>query len=293
MALRFVQLDNKSRVSAKKYYYGDLSNNILSGHMGVLIPEDCVVLDIDCPDTRSSYYIDWLKAKYPSIFITKTHKAGGYHVWFKTDRKYKRAVGVMSIFGWKFDILVGVNNYITLPDNQEGRRYINGFNSLVELVKGWDDYKIKLDSVMDFMPYAQSVDANNILDCKEGGRNDDLISWLGTFCAKGVQVAKIKPFVRVLSAITGLDVHEIETTVLSSLEKYEKRDASVYETDSADKINIFAGEDYFSTMMKLVDYILQNKIAGFDEATGTGYFTLGKENITGMTVKDLKNKLVL
>lgn len=293
MALRFVQLDNKSRVSAKKYYYGDLSNNILSGHIGVLIPEDCVVLDIDCPDPRSSYYIDWLKAKYPSIFITKTRKAGGYHIWFKTDRKYKRAVGAMSIFGWKFDILVGVNNYITLPDNQEGRGYTNGFNSLVELVKGWDDYKVKLDSVMDFMPYAQSVAANNILDCKEGGRNDDLISWLGTFCAKGVRVAQIKPFVRVLSAITGLDAREIETTVLSSLEKYEKRDASVYEMDSADKINIFAGEDYFSTMMKLVDYITQNKIAGFDEATGTGYFTLGKENITGMAVKDLKNKLVL
>lgn len=293
MALQFVQLNGKARVNSKKYYYGDLTNNVLSGQIGALIPNDCVVLDIDSADTRSFYYVEWIVSKYPNIFITKTTKTGGYHIWFKTKRNLKRAIGLVSIFGWKFDILVGTNNYIVLPDNYEGRKYVNGFKSLVELATGWDSYDVELDNIMDFMPFAQTVNADNILDCKEGGRNDDLISWLGTFCAKGVPVAKIKVFTRVLARITGLDTKEIEQTVLSSLEKYEKRDSSVYETGDADKINIFAGEDYFSTMMKLVDYIIQNKIAGFDEATGTGYFTLGKENIQGMTVKDLKTKLVL
>lgn len=293
MAIQFVQLSRKTRVNSKKYYYGDLTNTILSGQIGAIIPSDCVVLDIDSTDPRSSYYIEWLVAKYPSVFVTKTTKSGGYHIWFKTKRNFKRAVGLVSIFGWRFDILVGTNNYIVLPDNYEGRRYFNGFKSLTELATGWDEYNVTLENIMDFMPCADTINANNILECKEGGRNDDLISWLGTFCAKGVPVAKIKPFVRVLAAITGLDAHEIESTVLSSLDKYEKRDASVYETGEADKITLFAGEDYYSTMMKLVDYIIANKVAGFDEATGTGYFKYGNEHINNMTIKDLKNKLVL
>ena len=293
MAVLFVQLNNKSRVNSRKYYYGDLTNSILGGQVGALIPENCVVLDIDSSDPRSSFYIEWLIAKHPKVFVTKTTKAGGYHVWFKTTRKLKKTVGIMSIFGWPYDILVGTNNYIVMPDNYEGRRYVNGFKSLAELAEGWDEYDVQLENVMDWMPGAMNIGGTNILECKEGSRNDDLISWLGGFCARGVQVEKIKRFVRILAGITGLDTHEIETTVLSSLEKYEKRDSSVYETGEADKINVFAGEDYYSTMMKLVDYILENKIAGFDEATGTGYFKFGKESITGMTVKDLKNKLVL
>ena len=293
MAIQFVQLNNKSRVNSKKYYYGDLSNNILSGHIGALIPENCVVLDIDSTDSRSSLYIQWLVAKYPKIFITKTVKVGGYHIWFKTERKFKRAIGIMSVFGWKFDILTGTSNYITLPDNQEKRHYHNGFKSIAELAAGWDEYDVRLDNINEVMPCAVNISQPSILETKEGGRNDDLISWLGAFCARGVQVSYIKNVVRVLAGITGLDVHEIETTVLSSLDKYEKRDASVYETGDADKIDIIAGEDYFSTMMKLVDYITKNGIAGYDEATGTGYFKYGVENVTGMSVKDLKNKLVL
>lgn len=293
MAIQFVQLNNKTRVNSKKYYYGDLSNNILSGQIGALLPTDCVVLDIDSADTRSSYYIEWLVAKYPDVFVTKTVKSGGYHIWFKTKRKYKRQVGLVSVFGWKFDVLVGSNTYIVLPDNYAGRSYHNGFKSLGELASGWDTYDVELDNIMDVMPFASGISTPSILDSKEGGRNDDLISWLGAFCARGVQVDQIKRFTRVLSSITSLDQREIETTVLSSLDKYEKRDASVYETGEADKIDIIAGEDYFSTMTKLVDYIVNNKVAGFDEATGTGYFRYGKDTTDSMTVKDLKNKLVL
>lgn len=293
MAIQFVQLNNKSRVNSKKYYYGDLSNNVLSGQIGTLLPGDCVVLDIDSADPRSSFYIQWLTAKYPQIFVTKTVKAGGYHIWFKTKRKFKRMVGLVSVFGWKFDVLVGTNNYIVMPDNYEGRKYVNGFKSLAELASGWDTYDIELENIMSFMPFAIKVDHPTPLDAVEGDRNSSLIEWLGAFCARGVQVDQIKTFTRVLASITGLDAHEIETTVLSSLDKYEKRDASVYETGGADKIGVIAGEDYFSTMMKLVDYIIKNGVAGYDEATGTGYFKYGNENATGMTVKDLKNKLVL
>lgn len=293
MAIQFVQLNNKSRVNSKKYYYGDLSNNVLSGQIGALLPGDCVVLDIDSADPRSHYYIQWLTAKYPKVFVTKTVKAGGYHIWFKTKRKFKRMVGLVSVFGWKFDVLLGANNYIVMPDNYEGRRYVNGFKSLAELATGWDSYDVELENIMSVMPFAIKVDHPTPLDAVEGDRNSSLIEWLGAFCARGVQVDQIKTFTRVLAGITGLDAHEIETTVLSSLEKYEKRDASVYETGDADKIGVFAGEDYFSTMMKLVDYILKNKVAGYDEATGTGYFKYGNEDLSGLTVKDLKNKLVL
>ena len=90
MAVQFVQLNNKSRVNSKKYYYGDLSNNVLQGQIGVLIPDNCVVLDIDSQDPRSSFYIEWLKAKCPSVFITKTTKAGGYHIWLKTKQRQMR-----------------------------------------------------------------------------------------------------------------------------------------------------------------------------------------------------------
>ena len=293
MAIQFVQLQNKSRVNSKKYYYGDLSNNVLSGQIGTLLPGDCVVLDIDSADPRSCYYIQWLTAKYPKVFVTKTVKAGGYHIWFKTKRKYKRMIGLVSVFGWKFDVLVGANNYIVMPDNYEGRRYVNGFKSLAELAAGWDNYDVELENLMDTMPHATRIDHPTPLDAIEGDRNSSLIEWLGAFCARGVQVDQIKTYTRVLANITGLDAHEIESTVLSSLDKYEKRDASVYETGDADKIGVIAGEDYFSTMMKLVDYIIKNGVAGYDEATGTGYFKYGNENATGMTVKDLKNKLVL
>jgi hypothetical protein len=202
-------------------------------------------------------------------------------------------IGLVSVFGWKFDVLVGANNYIVMPDNYEGRRYVNGFKSLAELASGWDNYDIELENLMDIMPFATRVDHPTPLDAVEGDRNSSLIEWLGAFCARGVQVEQIKTYTRVLANITGLDAHEIESTVLSSLDKYEKRDASVYESGDADKIGVIAGEDYFSTMMKLVDYIIKNGVAGYDEATGTGYFKYGNENTTGMTVKDLKNKLVL
>ena len=187
MSLRFVPLNGKVRTSKTSYMIDDLSGGMIKGNLGVLMPKDCVVIDIDSTSPSTSFYIEWLRAKYPSVFITKTPKTGGYHVWFKTEKRVKRDTGLQSIFGWRFDILSGTSNYITLPDNYEGRRYVNGFKDINELAAGWAEYDVRLpESIFDLMPFVDATpDHRNPLEFGVGERNAGLIEWLGYFVAKG------------------------------------------------------------------------------------------------------------
>ena len=294
--LQFTPLKNKQRITARKYFVGDLTNAQASGQLGLMIPDDMVVIDIDSEDPKSSYYVAYAKKLFPGIFITKSPKPGGYHLYFKTNRPIKRTVGLQSIFGWRFDILKGKNNYIVLPDNYEGRKYLTRFNNYQELAYGWGDYDVMLpESLDDVMPYVDSeVDHPSILTLQDGERNERTIEWLGYFCAKGVSLKAIKRFQPVIAKICGLTEHELETTVLSSLAKYtgeiqvEHRDAS-----GREPIKKFVGEDYVDLSIQLRDFLLNNKMFGYDEATGLGYCNVNGRMEKGLTMKELRQKMTL
>ena len=105
--LKFTKLNGKVRTSSKTYAWEDVPTAMTKGQIGLMIPKDMVIFDVDCEDERAKYYIDWLISKYKDIFITKTNKAGGYHVYFKTNRHIKALVGLQSVFGFLLDINVG------------------------------------------------------------------------------------------------------------------------------------------------------------------------------------------
>ena len=295
MSLRFVTLNGKVRTSKTSYMIDDLSGGMIKGNLGVLIPKDCVVIDIDSTSPSTSFYIEWLRAKYPNIFITKTPKVGGYHVWFKTDKKVKRDTGLQSIFGWRFDILTGTSNYITLPDNYEGRRYVNGFKNINELSEGWEEYDVRLpENIFDLMPFVDATpDHRNPLEFGVGERNAGLIEWLGYFVAKGISVDCIKKHTRVLCSITNISEHELTTTVLSSLAKYENRDTVARVERGIPTIKQIVGDDYVSISLQLCEFIKENDLFGFDEATGLGYCNIASSKGQQLTQKEMRDKMIL
>lgn len=295
MSLRFVPLNGKVRTSKTSYMIDDLSGGMIKGNLGVLMPKDCVVIDIDSTSPSTSFYIEWLRAKYPSVFITKTPKAGGYHVWFKTEKRVKRDTGLQSIFGWRFDILSGTSNYITLPDNYEGRRYVNGFKDINELAAGWAEYDVRLpESIFDLMPFVDATpDHRNPLEFGVGERNAGLIEWLGYFVAKGISVDCIKKHTRVLCSITNISEHELTSTVLSSLSKYENRDTVARVERGIPTIKQIVGDDYVSISLQLCEFIKENDLFGFDEATGLGYCNIASSKGQQLTQKEMRDKLIL
>ena len=295
MAIRFVPLNGKTRTSKNSYLIDDMPVGITKGHVGALMPKDCVVIDIDSNSPLSVYYIEWLRSKFPDIFITKTVKAGGYHVWFKTKNKTQRNTGLTSIFGWRFDVLSGTTNYITLPDNYEGRKYVSGFKSYADLAAGWESYNVYMpETISDIIPFVDGTpDHRSPLDFGEGERNSGLLEWLGYFVAKGVSVVSIKKHTKVLCATTGLSEHELTTTVLSSLSKYETRDAVVRKNNGIPEIKQIVGDDYVSVSIQLCEFIKENDLFGFDEATGLGYCNIGGMKGQALTQKEMRDKMVL
>lgn len=295
MAIRFVSLNGKTRTSKTSYLIDDLPVGITKSNLGVLIPKDCVVVDIDSTNSLSSRYVEWLRAKYPNIFITKTTKAGGYHVWFKTNKKIKRDIGLTSVFGWRFDVLTGTTNYITLPDNYDGRRYLCGFKSYSELAAGWDSYDVYMpELVSDLMPYVEVTPSHRSpLELSEGERNSGLIEWLGYFVAKGVTVECIRKHSRVLCSITQLSEHELTSTILSSLSKYENRDVVIKKNTGVPDIKQIVGDDYVSVSIQLCEFIKENDLFGFDEATGLGYCNIASAKGQALTQKEMRDKMVL
>ena len=294
--LKFTKLNGKVRTSTKTYAWEDMPTAMTKGQIGLMIPNDMVVLDIDSEDERTKHYIEWVINKFKGIFITKTNKAGGYHIYFKTNRNLKALVGLQSVFGFTLDIKKGVNNYIVLPDNFEGRKYLTAFDSLEKLALGWDGYNVmlpeNLDDVCPFLDCDVSAHVSP-LGLEEHERNSGLIEWLGFFCAKGVPVEKIKQYTGVFAKITGLGEQEITSTVLSSLAKYTGAVNVLRETSGIKVVDKFVGEDYVDISLQLKTYVQENNMAGFDEATGLGYVCIGNKKYYELTLKQMKTKLSL
>lgn len=294
--LKFTKLKGKVRTSTKTYAWEDVPVGMSKGQIGLMMPKDMVVFDVDSEDERAKYYIEWLINKYKGIFITKTNKAGGYHVYFKTNRNIKALVGLQTIFGFTLDIKKGVNNYIVLPDNFDGRKYLTRFDSFGQVALGWDEYEVMLpENLDDVCPFLDCDTSAHVspLGLEEHERNSGLMEWLGFFCAKGVPVDKIAQYSGVLAKITGLNEHEIRSTVLSSLEKYAGTENVMRETSGIKVIDKFVGEDYVDISLQLKNYIQENQMAGFDEATGLGYVCIGTKKYFSLTLKQMKTKLSL
>lgn len=274
--IQFCTIDKDKRRISKGVYTLDKIPANYAGHLGAMIPDDCVVLDIDSHDGRARAFIDSILKARPNLFITKTAKDGGYHLWFKTKEQIDRCAGkLISIFGWKFDVLTGVNNYITMPDNFENRYYFNGFGSLFELVEGWDDYsqyitKAELESLM---PYVYKTnDHATPLELSDGGRNAGLLEWLGYCASQGVHPDTMRMHTDVLAEITGLHQHEIQSTILASLSKYSARDSQ----NKVDDIPIFKGDALPEIQHELIKFIKENDLFSYDEATGIYYCNIGE-----------------
>lgn len=294
--LKFTKLKGKVRTSTKTYAWDDVPQNMLQGQIGLMMPSDMVVLDVDSEDVRSKYYVEWIVNKFNGIFITKTNKPGGYHIYFKTNRNIKATVGMQSVFGFAVDIKKGVNNYIVLPDNFEGRKYLTRFKTIEELAVGWDEYDVMLpENLDDVCPFLDTDVSAHVspMGLEEHERNSGLIEWLGFFVAKGVPVEKITQYSDVFAKITGLPENEIKNTVLSSLAKYSGATTTLRQASGIKVIEKFVGEDYVDISLQLKTYLKENKMAGFDEATGLGYVKVGNSSYENLTLKQMKTKLSL
>ena len=294
--LKFTKLKGKVRTSAKTFAWEDIPQSMMQGQIGLMMPTDMVVLDIDSEDERSKYYIEWVVNKFKGIFITKTNKAGGYHIYFKTNRNLKAIVGMQSVFGFTVDIKRGVNNYIVLPDNFEGRKYLTRFKNITDIAVGWEEYDVMLpENLDDVCPFLDTNVSGHVspMGLEEHERNSGLIEWLGFFVAKGVPVDKLEQYSGVFAKITGLPEQEIKSTVLSSLAKYSGAVPTLRETSGIKVIDKFVGEDYVDISLQLKVYLKQNNMAGFDEATGLGYVKIGANSYDNLTVKQMKTKLSL
>lgn len=294
--LKFTKLKGKVRTSSKTYAWDDIPQSMFQGQIGLMMPTDMVVLDVDSEDERSKYYIEWVVNKFKGIFITKTNKAGGYHIYFKTNRNIKAMVGMQTVFGFTVDIKRGINNYITLPDNFDGRKYLTRFKNIEDLAVGWDDYNVMLpENLDDVCPFLDTDVSAHVspMGLEEHERNSGLIEWLGFFVAKGVPVDKIKQYDCVFSKITGLSTNEINNTVLSSLAKYSGALPTLRQTSGIKVIEKFIGDDYVDISLQLKNYLKENDMAGFDEATGLGFVKVGNSNYNNLTLKQMKTKLSL
>jgi predicted P-loop ATPase len=294
--LKFTKLKGKVRTSSKTYAWDDIPQSMFQGQIGLMMPTDMVVLDVDSEDERSKYYIEWVVNKFKGIFITKTNKAGGYHIYFKTNRNIKAMVGMQTVFGFTVDIKRGINNYITLPDNFDGRKYLTRFKDIEDLAVGWDDYNVMLpENLDDVCPFLDTDVSAHVspMGLEEHERNSGLIEWLGFFVAKGVPVDKIKQYDCVFSKITGLSTNEINNTVLSSLAKYSGALPTLRQTSGIKVIEKFIGDDYVDISLQLKNYLKENDMAGFDEATGLGFVKVGNSNYNNLTLKQMKTKLSL
>lgn len=259
---------DKARLSAGRYKAPQFGADFRGG-IGAFIPSGGVVLDIDCTSPHARLFVDKMIKERPGLFITKTSKAGGFHLWFKTKDKIKRNTGnLISIFGWKFDILTGTNNYIVMPDNFPNRMYYNGFKNLKELSDGWESYNeyISEHEISRIMPFVHKTnDHLTPLELKEGSRNAGLIEWLGWCANQGVHPDTMSLHSDVLAGITGLQEREISSTILSSLSKYSARD----EKETTDnKIPAFYGDALPEIQDALVAYIKENNLFSYDESTG-------------------------
>lgn len=267
---------DKARISTGKYTAKKIPVDY-RGFIGAFIPSDCVVLDIDSNDRRAKRYIDSIVKSKPNIFITKTPKAGGYHLWFKTNDNIKRNTGnLVSIFGWKFDVLTGKNNYVVLPENFPDRMYMNGFRSFRELESGWGEYDVYISEaeIARIMPFVHKTN-NHLtpLELEEGNRNAGLIEWLGWCANQGVHPDTMSLHADVLSLITGLDVREISSTILSSLSKYSARDERETKTEG---IPTFYGDDLPQLQEVLIKHITDNNLFAYDESTGIYTCNIGE-----------------
>lgn len=266
---------DKARLSATKYT-ADKIPSAYRGGLGALIPADAVILDVDSKDSRSRAFITRLIASRPRLFVTKTEKDGGYHIWFKTRDKIKRNTGnLTSLFGWKFDVLTGTNNYIVMPENFLKRKYINGFSSFREYANGWESYEeyITEAEISRLMPFVYKTnDHPTPLQLESGNRNAGLIEWLGYCASQGIHPDTMSIHADVLAEITGLEEREISSTILSSLSKYASRDTETKQ----EGIPAFYGEDLPQLQDALVDYIKKNNLFGYDESTGIYSCNIGE-----------------
>lgn len=277
MLVKFVVVSaDKARISSGTY----LASNIPLGYrgfLGALLPPDCVVVDIDSSSGGASHFIKRLLQTRPNLFITHTQKAGGYHLWFKTNDKIKRNTGnLYSMFGWKFDILTGVRNYVILPENFAGRSYVNGFKSFRELADGWEDYDeyITEAEIARLMPFVHKTnDHKTPLELEEGNRNAGLIEWLGYCANQGIHPDTMSIHADTLADITGLESREISSTILASLSKYSAREEMETKKDG----NIaFYGEDLPNLQEQLVKHITDNNLFAYDESTGIYTCNIGE-----------------
>ena len=266
----------KVRLSSGKYKIDQFPSSFKGG-VGAFIPEDGVVIDIDSEDHRSTLFVDNLIQKRPNLFVTKTSKDGGYHIWFKTNEKIKRNTGnLISMFGWKFDILTGKNNYITMPNNFPNRMYYNGFKNARELSNGWSKYEeyITEAEIARLLPFIYRTNGHKSpIELCEGGRNAGLIEWLGYCSSQGIHPDTMALHSDVLAQITGLQEREICSTILSSLSKYSARDEQETKEDG---IPTFYGEALPELQGALIAHINENNLFSYDESTGIYTCNIGQ-----------------
>jgi hypothetical protein len=293
-------ITNKEKVRQNKDSFGiaQIPANF-NLYLGTLIDKSIVVIDIDSESDKARFFIDKLHQSHPSLVITKTSKAGGYHLWFKTDENIKRKIGLVSMFGWPFDILTGVNNYVMLPINYEKKERSFLYPALPNQIESLEKFDAALadtpsiteEQIFEMFPYMYKDGAHPTpLDLKEGERNAGLMEWFGYCASQGIHVETMRANTELIEQITGVSKQECEKTFLSSIDKYQRRDK---EKKSTDDLPTIKGDTLVNVIDELCVEIKERELIKYDIDTGSYYFNYLDHKNRPLSRKDFENAFCL
>lgn len=115
---RRISKNTLSRQEAVAFLKDDSIHTKENKSIGLIIPEGYVVVDIDEGKEEAKRALRALNVK---TTVVETPK--GLHLFFKTNKKLSRKVGVITPFGLKCDQLTASTSYVILPPNNKKRKF--------------------------------------------------------------------------------------------------------------------------------------------------------------------------
>lgn len=168
----YVACDGKKRISEKTLTRNQAvsflkDNNTFvkeNKSIGLIVPSGYVVIDIDEGKEKAKRALKALNIK---TLVVETPK--GLHLFFHTNKKLNRKIGVLTPIGLKCDQLSASTSYVILPPNNKNRKlYMK--HKVAKLPKEFTPLINQKDSLLDL--------------CDGDGRNDRLLSVLASYKKK-------------------------------------------------------------------------------------------------------------
>ena len=84
--------------------------------VGVLLPENVVVVDFDGDNPNETHYINWIKEKYPTLCVS-TDKGDHFYYTLPTNFTMKKGADKNCLCGLQIDYILGNRAYVIIKKN--------------------------------------------------------------------------------------------------------------------------------------------------------------------------------